>query len=461
MADNELKIKIDLVTTGRAQANEAGESLKRLKIDTSDLSDETKRNLGMLPPLEDGLKKEAKAAEESGISHRELRHGLMEIGNVAAPGAGRALSELAMGPLGAALALVGAYESVRSSLEAASEAADRLAEELAKPETGGIQAVQKAWDDAATAYGEYLDKISSAGKDKDPIKTEVDRAKELVLARLEAQKKIQEAMGDQAGAAYTQGSIERTKGTSSLLLEQGMRERAQPELAQQADAASLAAIAADKKFRDDQAKLAADREATDPNSAAGKALADKIKAASEAAEAAKALPDQINNIGGPATDFRAQKAKAIADAEANLAAANQELANRRKEQATLEGNEALRQASKTEADSDAKNAAEAATANRGRLVQLPGEIGQAQKVADINEHSQKVLSILETHGGRLNETLQQLANSLGFTHEATLNMVNRIVAGQDTFAGRMANLERMLERLEAQQGHASNLHISG
>lgn len=449
MSDNaaqELRIHIisDADTRGFSQSAAAS---KQLKVDTSDLSDETKRSLGVLPQLEDNLKKSGHAAEESGLSHRELRRVLSDIGNVAAPGAGAALGELAFGPVGAALALVGAYEAVKKTLEAAIEAADKLAEELAKPDTAGIKGVQEAWDEATKKYGEYLAAVENAGKDKDPIKTEVERAKQLVLAKYEGQKKIAEATGDTAGAAYYQNQIDRTN-QSSLITEQMRREQAQPELQAAAAEAAEAAAAEARKFKNDQAKLEHSREALDEKSAAGKALRERIEKAGEALETAQAEPD----FSPQGRDLRADKGRRISEAQADLDAANQELANSRKEVAQLEASEVQRAKAKAAAEEEAKTKAEAVVNNAGRLNQLPGEINQAGALTDINEHSRKVVDILNAHGGQTNESLQQLAQSLGYTHGATLNMVERIVSGLDSYNARMAQLEAKLASMP------NNLH---
>ena len=413
-----------------------GAATKRLKIDTSDLSDETKRSLNLMPQLQQNVAAESAAAAESGISHRELRKVLTDIGNTAAPGAGRAMGELAMGPLGAALALLSAYELLKKSLDDDSEAADKLAEELAKPDTAGIKGVQEAWDTATKSYGEYLAKLKNAGADNDPIKTEIDRAKELTVAKLEAQKKIQEAMGDKAGAAYTQESIDKTKGSSGLIAEQDQREKAQKVLEQKASEASVAQMQADKKAKDDAARLDKARAITDPNSDAGKALQKKIDEAGERVEQAKKMDDVTTTTsptgGVVVTDNTAAKAKAISDATNDQQAAQREYASQKKIKEDLEASEIQRDKDKAEADQNASNTEAAATENKKRLTQLPGEIKQDSAKEDIEAHTTKVTEILNEHGGQQNKTLQDLAKSAGYSQAAALATVERIIAGQDT-----------------------------
>jgi hypothetical protein len=321
------------------------------------------------------------------------------------------------------------------------------------PDTSGINGVKTAWDDATKAYGEYVAKLATAGKDNDPIKTEIERAKELTLARLEAQKKIEEAMGDKAGAEYTQRSIDLTKGSSSLIAEQDAREKAQSKLEADSAARANEARAADKKFADDQAKLKSDREATDPNSAAGKALQKKIDAAADKVDAATSSPDEtISYAGGPAVDRRKEKAQAISDAQAELSAAQRELDNRKKEQSQLESDESLRVAQKSAADAAATAADDASEKNKGRLTQLPGEIKQDTATEAIKQHSDKVVEILNTHGGALNETLAQLAAETGKTQQQTLNIVESILDGHFTAQRRIAQLEAQLASSRGWQG---------
>jgi len=447
MSDNTQDLRIHIISDadnrGFAQTSQAA---KTLKADTSDLSDETKRALGIIPDLENSIAKQGEAAAESGLSTRELRKALGDIGNIAAPGAGRALGELALGPFGAVLAVAAAAEMLNKSLESASEAADKLADELAKPETGGIEAVRSAWDDAAKAYGDYLDKLAVAGRDKDPIKTEVDRAKELVIARLEGQKKIAEALGDTAGVAYAQLSIDRTKGSSSLMTELGMHEQAQASLEAEASAKAFAAASAQKKFLDDQAKLAADRAFTTPNSPENKAILKRIEDAESAVELARAEPD----FSPQGRDLRADKAERIAAAQAEANAVNQELGNRVKEQRRLEETLDQRTTARDAALAGAKAAAEAAINNNARLSQLPGEIGQAYTVENVNEHSERVVEILNAHGSRTGETFANLEKALGFSATAIATSAERIVSGQENLAARMAQLEARVAALPQQ-----------
>lgn len=446
MSNESQDLKIHIISDADVKGfTQTSQATKGLKVDTSDLSDETKRSLGIFPQLESATKKSGEAAAESGLSHRELRKVLMDIGNVAAPGAGRSLAELGMGPVGIALALVGAYEALRGSLEADSEAADKLGEELAKPDTAGIKGVQDAWDAAAKSYGEYLAKLATAGKDNDPIKTEIERAKQIVVAQLEARKKAQESMGDKAGAEYTQQSIDRTKGASSLIAEQDAREKAQRKLEEDAAAASLAQQQANQKYQDDQAKLTKSRETATPGTEANKALRKKIDDANAAVEDAQNIPDvRVDPLSNTVTDNHAVKAKAIADAQSAAKMAQDELDRAKREADQLSGNQIQRDQAKAAADQAATEAKAAAEKNKGRLNELPGEISQEDKLAGIREHSQKVQDILETHGAQTGETFGKLAAATGKSQEATMRFAEAIIAGHDNLATRLTIMEQQL-----------------
>jgi hypothetical protein len=82
MGDNSQEFK--LLITGDASSavdatKQAGDATRKLKVDTSDLSDETKKSLNLLPQATDEVKKSAEASNEAGISHREQREALREL----------------------------------------------------------------------------------------------------------------------------------------------------------------------------------------------------------------------------------------------------------------------------------------------------------------------------------------------------------------------------------------------
>ena len=92
--------------------------------------------------------------------------------------------------------------------------------------------------------------------------------------------------------------------------------------------------------------------------------------------------------------------------------------------------------------------------NTTRLQKLPGEISQATAKEAIEEHTRQVIDLLNAHGGKLNESLARLATEAGKKQKETLDMVESIIAGQSTFASRIAELEAQIKATQ-------NNHTSG
>jgi hypothetical protein len=196
MADQEFKLIISGDASGAVSAaQQASKATGGLKVDTSDLNDETKRSLGLLPQLSDGIKKGGEASENAALSSRELRKVLMDIGNVAAPGAGHAMSELAFGPVGAALALFAVYEMIQKKIEDIDAKLESLnAENLAAHKTA-VENLWKAWDDARTAQQKYDIAVKEAGQSKDPAGARLAEIKAISAAQTEANLKYLEELG--------------------------------------------------------------------------------------------------------------------------------------------------------------------------------------------------------------------------------------------------------------------------
>ena len=478
--DNSQDLKIHIIsdadTTGFKQASAAG---SKLKIDTSDLSDETKRSLGIIPQLEDATKKSAAAADVSGLSHRELKKVLLDVGNVAAPGAGRALMELAMGPVGAGLALVAVYEMLKKSLEDDEAEMDKIAEAASKPETGGIKAVQDAWDSAAESLGKYYAKMSTAGEDNDPVATQIKRAKEMADAQTEASKKIVEALGQEtiarlrnSGASKEQIALAETNlksqlaaldqqkehatGSAALAEEQRARLAQNNKLQAEANAATEVAAAAKKKFTDDQSVLEHARQALDPATEAGKALKKRQEDAAQKMEFAQQIPETISGMGvGPDIDNSEFRKKAIADAQDEIDKVNAEVAARKKEKAQLEASEVARSTINDKAQEAANAKQEASEKNQGRLRELPGEITQANNVEATKDHAQQVIDVLNNHGAKSTATLGEVATAIGLTEQQRLNIAERILKHTMTVQQQWAGIEQRLAQLEAQGKHVT------
>ena len=473
--DNTQELKIHIVSesdnTGFKSAAGAG----------VELTDATKQTGAATQVVSDELKKSGETAIETGLSHHELKKVLLDIGNVAAPGAGRALMELAMGPVGVGLALVGVYEMLHRQLEADEEAADQLAEILSKPMNAGVEGVQKAWDEAAVSLGKYYAKLKTAGQDSDPIATEIKRIKEKTDAQIDGTKKIIEALGKEevaairvrdakagktkeqtendvaAAQARTAAQLDildtaKTKadGQGSLVDEQKKRAAQNARLQREAAEATEAARQASLKFENDQASLKSAQQALDPETPAGKALKKRSEDAAKKMEDAQSIPDQTvtsSSFGAVVRDNSAMKQKAIADAQSEIDSAEKERQRYKKLADQLAASESVRETAFATAEEEKNTKQSASVKNQTRLRELPVEIKQSGEVEDIQAHSKKVVEVLNTHGGKLNESLGQLGAETGKTQQQMLTIVSQIIHGQRNIQQTIAQLEAQLHAL--------------
>jgi hypothetical protein len=477
--DNSQNLQIHIVSDadikGFTQASAAGQ---KLRVETSDLSDETKRQLGILPQLEDNLKKGGAAAEGAGMSHRELRRTLMDIGNVAAPGAGRAMSELALGPVGAALALVGLYEMLKKKLEEDEAEMDKMADAAAKPIGGGVESLQKAWDNASASLGGYFAKLSTAGRDNDPLATQIKHIKELADAQTEASKKIVEALGQQtiarlreAGAGKEQleaaetntkrqiAALDQQKehatGSQALEFEKKQRDADSEKLKATAVSATQEAFRQKRLFDDQQKQLEQAREKLDPNSEGGKALNKRSDEAQAKLEKADAMPTAVADPAGSgdAIDVSAARNDAIREAQDELKKAQGERATYKKQKDELEKTEVARNQAFEKSQEEARARQQASETNEKRRGELPGEIKEAHAVETTADRGSQVVDVLNTHGGKTNAALGEVASAIGMNEQTKLRIVDAILKHQLTVKQEWAYLDSRVAQLEAQGKH--------
>ncbi len=357
---------------------------------------------------------------------------MLDIGNVSAPGAGRALGELAFGPIGVGLALVGVFELLKGKIDDASEAAEKFTEITSNPETGGIEAITSAWEDATKAHAAYEASLATAGQDQDPVGTKVKRLKEI---------------GEAAGSP--------TAELDALTLELQMRTAQGGVLAQREATTNQAKQDADAKYDTDEGKLKyAKNVVTNKDSKEYQDMQGRQESASAALESAKQLPDTI--VGGGSIpqvmDNTTQKAAAIADAQSKVDAVNKELENYRSLISQLEGTETDRQKTKDEADEAAKKAAIESLKNQSRRVELPGEIQQAQTVQAAKLLKQDVAESRKDPMAPINANLEKYIESSGLTHQQTVDLMSRLVAGQITIQQALSVLGQRLNTLHGQMG---------
>jgi hypothetical protein len=344
----------------------------------------------------------------------------MPSANSVAPTAGVALSELAFGPIGATLALLGLFQLLKQKLDEDSEAADKLGQLLALPDTAGVKGLQDAWDDATKSAADYYAKMQTAGQDEDPIATQIKRVKELADAQVESSKKIVEALGKEeiarirvAGAQTGKSKAEidaavsasesntesalagldqkkqATDGSSALIKEQQERLAASDSLGKAATNANRVAALWDDQAKNAETKRKSARDALDPTTEAGKALIKKRDDAAAAADAARELPTtRVDPLSGTVFNdpaLVAERNKAITDAQAQQAAVQAEINNQKKASNTdLTDIETQ----KDIADKERDRTKAASVKNQTRLAQLPGEITQDQQVESAQSFGQ-------------------------------------------------------------------------
>jgi len=416
-ADQTLKILIQLGVIGEKDAQAAKDLLKETSAAGEAMNAGTKKTT-------EATEEAAAAAEKSGLTHRELKRVLLDIGNIAAPGAGRGLMELAMGPVGVGLALVGVYEMVKKTLEEDAAAADKFAEEISKPTTGGIEGIRKAWDEAAVALGQYYSRMEHAGEDANPEATQIKRIRELVEVQTEASKKIVEALGKEEVARIKAhgGSPEevaaaeaRTKAQTDALESQKvkdtginllLKERADitarfSKDQREAEEAQAKLREVNKKFADDEATLKNARALKESETIKALIKAQQDKIEKNSATAADQSP--YNNAGRIAAQMNIDEATAEIERLKGLQSRAAALARQ------LEGSAPARNKTKTDAEEDAKQKSNIAEQDSKRQHELPGEIDQAQKMQSIRDQAEKLANEIATPEGSVLRAAKDIA----------------------------------------------------
>ena len=245
MPDQEFKILI----TGDAgslvgAAGQGGDAMKKLKVDTLDLSDETKRSLNMMPPLEDNLKKGGKAAEEAGEkfggSRRELRLMGNELGRaVGLGGAGRMmLGGIALAAFGTAKAiefLKGTWEDIQDAIKGPIKVG------LPDDAAAHISAVATAWNQYAEARAKVIAAQNSpeadASAEEKYLANELKLIKEVLAAEKEkALADLELHKGEMTPEAYkaAQANIKNIFGDAGTKAEETNRQQQMANKAREA-----------------------------------------------------------------------------------------------------------------------------------------------------------------------------------------------------------------------------------
>jgi len=445
MADSNEQFKIEIIST----ADNGGFTSTTKAVDG--LNSTVTTGARAHEDLAQATKEAGKVTEEAGIPHRELRKILFDIGNQAAPGAGRALGELAYGPIGVALALVSAYELFKKSLEADGEEAEKLGELLGQPfGTSGIEEIKKKWDEASQSLAAYYSAMANAGRDEDAEEATLKRIKALNDAKIESLKKEIAALGEvtiarlranganeaQLDAAKEQTrrqleSLDSTKehadGSGALLKEQRDRTANAPVLDRNAQQAILNQVAADSRFKSDQDDLQHYRNILGMGekgneSADSKDWQKQKEDAESELEAAKAASKKARRIGWQQDIDSTDKDLATAQQKVDQLSATEQ--RYRELEARLSASETARTKERDDADAAGKAAKAESERNQARLNQLPGEINQAQSV-----EREKGFSSTVTDAGKTQ--LREIAAAHGQSvQEAMAALQQGYLAGQ-------------------------------
>ena len=183
MADS-TELKIHIVSDADvAGFNQAATASKTLKVDTSDLSDETKKALGIFEGTNNELKKTPPPEAHEGIGRLNLRgHEMREIFSK--------LNEIIPG-LGIAMRGLGEMSNEAGTAVAAGEGKVAAANEGLIASTGPLIVVVLAIQAAMQYWDLYKEKVKEVAEQQAAA---CDKIREATHAALEENKKYEEAM---------------------------------------------------------------------------------------------------------------------------------------------------------------------------------------------------------------------------------------------------------------------------
>jgi hypothetical protein len=437
--------------------------------------------------------KNAASEVEKGLpSHHELRRVLADIGNVAAPGAGRALGELVMGPVGGALALVGAFEMLRKKLEDVSTKLEDINQQEFQTHLDNIAKMQQGWIDTLTNYLKYEEELKNAGRSADPLADELKRIQAVSEAQTAANLKLMKELADiqiarlkANGATADQIKVAEEEnqrrqdaakdaaehqGTNDITLDILKRQRIQPDLENAVQSAETQANAAkDELNRANDDKTKAD------DAQKKKEAQDKVDAADAALNAAKAMPEFVNGPEGEMISNKGLRDQAIKEAKQkdDDAHAEQDRINKaqiaaQKAQEKAIADQAAADAALAEAQRVAKENQSKITSERTEVgtrtaAQAEVEKGQQRSQAAQDFGTAQGIADIAAKGGRVSPAqaayLQAVEKKitgvdLSFQQAVTameLQSRNQDFATQllETAAGRIISVQQRLDALEA------------
>jgi len=463
MADNQLDILVKLGVIGKEDVKAVNDLMAETKQTTDKVSEST---------------------ETANKHHGETRLVFTELNKIV-PGLGHAMHAAFAGPLGPIILLGIAIKETQDKLKEYNAELDKVTESEVAEHQANIDRVKTAWTNAAVELGKYYAALETAGGEKDPIKKQLENIRAVTDAQLDSSKKIVEALGKQelAYARAHGGSPEQIAaieerirretegidarkeygdGLGELKQEQQTRAAQDAPLKAAAEKALAESARAKDNFEDNEAERANLESQLNPTTEAGQARLKKEQEAEAKLERAKNLPAGTMSGGtAPAVDNSIQNARMVKAAE-------EEIERNRKEREAIEKRLAQTAAEVTPLETAAESAQKKATAatgksetNRARLNELPEEIDQAGKVESAKQHGREVVDAINTHGGKTNQSLGELAAAVKLTEQQKLNIVagilNLTLSWQQVWAGletRLAIQEQALANLKSTTHHA-------
>ena len=313
MSDNSQDLRIHIIsdadTKGFTQSTAA---TKTLKVDTSDLSDETKRQLGLLPQHEEALKKippeaTGKGIKEISLKGREMREIFSKL-NEMIPGLGLAMRGL------------GEVSNEASAQVAAGEGEVAAANKSLLMSTGPLVVVVLALQAAMEYWDLYKEKVASAAEAQ---ATALDKIRKTTKEALDEQAEFNKAMAEAcepedkyaASLALTNAAIAaQTKAKQDLLKADEEAELARAKTPEERDAIK-------KKYGDKEKGLAAG-EAQQKIDALARTIseieADRDSASAQKQIAASALPGLAGLMGRLQAGGHSNEAALVGDQMAKL-----------------------------------------------------------------------------------------------------------------------------------------------
>ncbi|HXI73447.1 MAG TPA: hypothetical protein VNN22_24150 [Verrucomicrobiae bacterium] len=350
------------------------------------------------------MEKGGEAAEHSHVSHKALHLLLKQIGEASAPGAGHALAALAMGPIGALIALATIANEIKKHIDEISEATEKLNEEQLAEHQANVASLKQLWDDAKISLGKYQSDMMHVGEDNDPIKTAIAREKELEAARIEGSKNAIEMAGREE-EAYIRRNAAKNDLTHAEM-EEKIRQSKEAtadklralETAKPAGDLALLQAELDKRKQDREPLAAREAAAEGPAIAARQKLqaaqkeldnlrqqkSDDVTKAEANVERTKGYSFKIDPFGVP--NYRRGEDYENKAAEEELQRALKELDNVTTRQSQLEAGLTAEARAKADADHAFEAARAANLENQRRIRELPADIQQAQAVAALRSN---------------------------------------------------------------------------